>query len=41
VQARAQSEMFQGKHEEREIRPGETREPAASAEHQKPKRPRV
>jgi uncharacterized membrane protein YqhA len=31
VQARAQSEMFQGKHEEREIRPGETREPATSA----------
>lgn len=41
VQARAQSEMFQGKHEEREIRPEETREPAASAEHAKPERPRV
>jgi uncharacterized membrane protein YqhA len=41
VQARAQSEMFQGKHEEREIRPRETREPAASADHQKPKSPRV
>ena len=40
VQARAQSEMFQGKHEEREIRPEETREPAASADHAKPKRPR-
>ena len=38
VQARAQSEMFQSKQEEREIRPEETREPAASAERAKPKR---
>jgi uncharacterized membrane protein YqhA len=41
VQARAQSEMFQSKQEEREIRPEETREPAASADRAKPKRPRV
>lgn len=32
VQARAQSEMFQEKHEEREIRPDEIREPASSQE---------
>ena len=40
VQARAQSEMFQGKHEEREIRPEETHE-TASAENTKPDRPRA
>ena len=40
VQARAQSEMFQGKHEEREIRPEETHE-TASAKNAKPDRPRA
>ena len=38
VQTRAQSGMFQGTRIE--IRRGETREPAASAEHAKPKRPK-
>ena len=38
LQTRAQSGMFQGTRIE--IRRGETREPAASAEHAKPKRPR-
>jgi uncharacterized membrane protein YqhA len=40
VQARAQSEMFQAKHEEREIRPDETRE-TASTKNGKPERPRA
>ena len=40
VQARAQSEMFQGKQEEREIRPDETQE-TAPAKNAKPKRQRA
>jgi uncharacterized membrane protein YqhA len=40
VRARAQSEMFQDKQEEREIRPDETRE-TASAKNAKPERPRA
>jgi uncharacterized membrane protein YqhA len=38
VQERAQSEMFEAKHEEREIRPEETREPATSPARAKPRR---
>jgi hypothetical protein len=40
VQARAQSEMFQGKQEEREIRPDETQE-TAPEKNARPKRPRA